>query len=201
MATTNAPPSASAQKSGGSGTYIIGIILLALAMGAVWFLSSGDEKKPTPTTSESAAPPPPPPAPIHAPPPPPEIEEEEDAGTDAGDDGAKKPVGGGKGSGLCSNCGKGKSSAALNSALSAMAGSAKGCYNRALRTSAVSGTLTVSVQVGSNGTVCGASVVNDSVGSPEINSCVVGRFSGKQFPPPESGCVVVNIPIAFKIKE
>jgi len=137
---------------------------------------------------------------MHAPPPPPEIEEE-DAGTDAGEPTAKRPVGGGTGGGMCSNCGKGESSAALNSALSAMAGSAKGCYNRALRSSAVSGTLTVSVQVGANGTVCGASVVNDAVGSAEISSCVAGRFTGKKFPPPTSGCVVVNIPIAFKIKE
>jgi hypothetical protein len=61
--------------------------------------------------------------------------------------------------------------------------------------------MTVSVQVGSSGAVCGASIANDSVNSGEISSCVLGRFRGRTFPPPESGCVVVNIPIAFTIKQ
>jgi hypothetical protein len=61
--------------------------------------------------------------------------------------------------------------------------------------------MTVSVQVGSNGSVCSASIVSDSVNSNEISSCVLGRFRGRSFPSPQSGCVVVNIPINFTIKQ
>jgi hypothetical protein len=79
--------------------------------------------------------------------------------------------------------------------------SAQGCYNRALRTSEASGRMVVRVQVGSTGAICGASIVEDSVHSSDIASCVLGRFRGKSFPPPKSGCVVVNVPINFTIKQ
>ena len=65
----------------------------------------------------------------------------------------------------------------------------------------MSGSLTVSVQVGANGAVCGASISNDSVGSREISQCVLGRFQGKTFPPPDGGCMTVNIPVSFTIKQ
>jgi TonB family protein len=201
LATSKPPPSSKEPPKSGAGMYVAGVLVLAAAMAGLFMYKSGDDtpKEQVQTTLQESAAPPPPPPPAFAPPPPPEIEEEEDAGAPDKPTGVGRP--GGKGPGLCSNCGSGKSSAALNSALRATAGSAKGCYNRALRTSAVSGTMTVSVQVGPNGTVCGASIANDSVGSSEIASCVTGRFAGKQFPPPESGCVVVNIPISFELKE
>jgi hypothetical protein len=136
------------------------------------------------------------------PPPPPPPKEEPDAGADSG---AQAGQGGGvKGAGAstaCSKCGEGQSSAALQSALSSAAQSAQGCYNRAIQRSAVSGRLSVSVQVGQNGAVCGAAITNDSVHSGDISSCVLGRFRGRTFPAPQSGCVVVNIPINFTIKE
>jgi hypothetical protein len=61
--------------------------------------------------------------------------------------------------------------------------------------------MSVSVQVGSNGAVCGASITKDTVGSGEISSCVLGKFRGRSFPAPQSGCVVVNIPIKFEIQQ
>ena len=61
--------------------------------------------------------------------------------------------------------------------------------------------MTVSVQVGSNGTACGTSIVNDSVHSSEVSSCVLGRFRGQSFPPPTSGCVTLNVPINFTVKQ
>jgi hypothetical protein len=82
---------------------------------------------------------------------------------------------------------------------SATAG-ARTCYKRALRTSEVSGSISVSVQVGSNGAVCGAAITKDTIGSSEIASCVLAKFQGKTFPAPQSGCVVVNIPIRFEIQ-
>jgi hypothetical protein len=61
--------------------------------------------------------------------------------------------------------------------------------------------MTVSVQVGLSGQVCNASLTNDSVHSNEITTCVLGRFRGQTFPPPTGGCVTVNIPISFTIKQ
>lgn len=187
-------------KSGGSGPYIIGVVVLVLLIGGlVWWRSKASDTPPPPPITVQT-PPPNTVADLVAPPPPPKIEEV-DAGSDAG--GKPSSTGGtAGGKGPCSGkCGDGKSSSALESALRGTASSAQGCYNRALRTSEVSGSMTVSVQVASTGAVCGASIANDSVGSGEISSCVLGRFRGKTFPPPESGCVVVNIPIAFTIKQ
>lgn len=198
---TSAPSSTRVPEKSGAGPYVGGVVILALLIGGLfWWRSKSDPTPTAPTTVAQQAPPPQPPTPQFAPPPPPEIEEEPDAGEDAGAATKVAKGAGTTGGGACSNCGTGKSSGALNSALSAMAGSAKGCYDRALRNSAVSGRLTVSVQVGPTGSVCGASIASDTVGSPEIRSCVLGRFQGQQFPPPESGCVVVNIPINFEIK-
>ena len=57
------------------------------------------------------------------------------------------------------------------------------------------------MQVGPSGQVCNASLANDSVHSNEIATCVLSRFRGQTFPPPSGGCVTVNIPISFTIKQ
>lgn len=195
-------------KSGGSGPYIAGMVVLAALMAGLLYWKLRPEPA-APVAAPSATAPvattPPEPAPLHAPPPPPPIEEIEDAGTkaDAGKvTSGQSPQGAGSsGKGPCSAKCDGSLSSALDSAITGLARSAQGCYNRALRTSEVSGKLTVSVQVGSNGAVCGASIVNDTVNSGEIASCVLGRFRGKSLPPPQGGCVVVNVPINFTIKQ
>ena len=106
------------------------------------------------------------------------------------------------GPGACSNCGQGKSNSSLDSALRAAAGSARGCYNRALQKNAgAAGKLTVNVQVGPSGAVCGASISNDTVGSGEVSTCVLQRFQGKSFPKPDQGCVSVAIPMSFEVKQ
>lgn len=198
MPASSMPPASSAvPKSGGSGPYIAGVVVLGALIAGLIFWKNKKTDPPPPIPTATATPQETAPQLVNAPPPPPKIDEP-DAGADggtkvAGNGGQKGPCGGGK----CD----GKSSPALESALRSMAGSAQGCYNRALRTSAVSGSMTVSVQVGATGAVCGASIANDSVGSGEIRTCVLSRFQGKSFPPPASGCVVVNIPISFKIKE
>jgi len=191
------PPPSLAGKPGGSGPYIAGVLVLGvLVFALVWWKLKGDTPKPAPTVSLTT-PPNTSPVVLDAPPPPPKLEDL-DAGSDAS---TVKPSALG-GQGPCgTKCGDGKSSSALESALRSTAGSAQGCYNRALRSSEVSGSMVVSVQVGSNGSVCNANIVNDSVHSNEISSCVLGRFRGRSFPAPQTGCVVVNIPISFTIKQ
>lgn len=199
-------PPVAGTPSGGSG-YAIGAALFAVAIAALLYTRcSGDEESaPTPPPVTTA----PPTAtqeadlPEFAPPPPPE--EEEDAGAeDAGkqvSSGGKKPAGNGTGSGgPCGGCGKGVSSGALNSAVSSTAGLARGCYQRALRTGGAEGSLMVSVSVGPAGNLCGARITSDSVGNPAISQCVLAKFQSRSYPKPQSGCVVINVPISFKMK-
>jgi TonB family protein len=156
----------------------------------------------TSTTATATAPPPPPP-PQFAPPPPPKLDEEPDAGKPVakGTSPSSGSATGPAGPSPCTKCTDGQVSGALTSALRSKAQSATGCYQRALRTSEVSGSMTVSVQVGPSGSVCSASIVNDSVHSSEVSTCVLSRFKGQTFPPPTQGCVTVGIPISFTIKQ
>jgi hypothetical protein len=191
-------------KSGSAGLYLLGIAVLAALMGGLlyWKLRPEPAPPPTPVAAAPVESKPVEPAPLFAPPPPPPVEEVPDAGKEPpkGNGGASSP--GTTAKGPCSvKCGDGESSPALLSAINAAASSARGCYNRALRTSEVSGKMTVSVQVASTGAVCNASIANDTVGSNEIASCVLGRFRGRTLPAPRSGCVVVNVPINFTIKQ
>jgi hypothetical protein len=100
----------------------------------------------------------------------------------------------------CANCGKGIPSAGLRKAVASSSSLARGCYNRALRTGGAQGSLTVSVRIGSHGGVCGASITGDSLDNPAISQCVLAKFRGRSYPKPEKGCVVVNVPLAFKMK-
>jgi hypothetical protein len=193
--------------SGGGGPYIVGIVvLIGLGIALFSYKRCGDQQPVTQqtVTVTATAKPTPPPAevPQFAPPPPPKIEEEPDAGAaDAGKQPAAKGTGGPVSPGPCGGNCTGQATGALQSALTSRAQSAKGCYNRALRTSEVSGSMTVSVQIGPSGQVCSAGLAADTVRSNEISSCVLGRFRGQSFPPPSGGCVTVNIPISFTIKQ
>jgi TonB family protein len=195
-------PSTIPGHSGGSGPYIAGVAVLAVLAGGLVMWKKGSTPPPvtTPQATAVTSEPTPPPV-MNAPPPPPKLDETPDAGPAASASGSSTaPTAAGK-SPCAGKCGDGKASSGLQSALSSAAQSARTCYQRALRNSEVSGSLTVSVQVGPNGQVCGASITNDSVGSGEVSSCVLGRFRGRSFPAPEAGCVVVNIPITFTIKQ
>jgi hypothetical protein len=202
------PPSEREPESeSGGGIYIIGIAILALLGGGLawWKLSSSDpqpQASSTPTQPSQAPPPirndaPPPP-----PPPPPEESAAPSASASASASAApgKGPGGPVGARGPCAKCGEGKASNALTSAIRSAAQSAQGCYNRALRQGEATGSMSVSVSVGSTGSVCSASIGSDTVNNPGISSCVLGRFQGKSFPPPEQGCVVVNVPISFATK-
>lgn len=197
-------------SGGGAGIYLIGLLLLGGAIGGIVYATR--DKGTTAANTATAAPSAEPTAPKKlagpAPPAPPdEIEEEPTASAttsaSAAPSGSAK-VGSGSGvaagdGGACAKCGKGKSSGALESKIRSVAGSAQGCYNRALRTSAASGTLVVAVSVGAGGASCGVSIASDSVGNSEISSCVLGRFQGQSWPAPEEGCVTLSVPINFKI--
>ncbi|HNS98925.1 MAG TPA: AgmX/PglI C-terminal domain-containing protein [Polyangiaceae bacterium] len=191
-------PSTLPKKSSGAPYIAAIIILVLLIIGLVWFkFSRKDPPVQTPViqsmTVETAQPPP-----ILDIPAPPEIE----AGPDSGPDSGKKNTAT-SGTNLCSSPCNGNAPPALRSALSSTAGAARGCYERALRTNPMlEGRMMVAVRVASNGNVCSASVVQDSVGSAQVTSCVSSLFSGKRFPPVTDGrCADVQVPLSFKPRE
>jgi len=190
--------------------YLVGAGVFAIAIGGLLYSRCGTEKpekEPVPVAAAtSAAPEPKPALPEYAPPPPPEEEPEGEGGEDGGGDEAAKPgpkkvASGGPAAKVCSACGKGVPSGALKSAVSQTMGLARGCYNRALRGNAGEGRILVSVSVGADGTLCGASLASNTTGNAALGACVLGKFSGRSYPPPESGCVVLNAPINFSMKQ
>ena len=189
-------------KSSGVGVYVAGIGVMAAAIIAllVWRSRSTPPPAPPPpppTATQTAAAPPP----MFAPPPPPKIETDPEPTATATASGGSPGGTGAGGPNPCGKCGSGEGSSALSSAIQSAAGGARGCYNRALQKGAVEGRMNVSVQVGSGGQVCSAAITSDTVGSPQVSSCVLSRFQGRSFPPPAKGCVVVNVPINFTIKQ
>lgn len=188
--------------SGSSGTpYIIAsAVLVVLIAAVVWFKFIRTEPAAAPPVVLPSAPVKTVAAPAFDLPPPPPAEV--DAGPDADTDGGKRLAGGPTG-GLCNSQCAGTDNPALSSALRAAAGSARGCYERALRTnSMLQGRLKIAVRVAHNGTVCSASLVEDTLHSAEVSSCVLGLFRGKPFPAPSGGsCVDVTIPVSFTPQE
>ena len=185
-------------KSGGPVLIIVALLLLS----AIGFVMMKVMQKPEPTaevkpptkmlaTAEPIADTPPPP-----PPPPPE----EDAGATE-DSGAKTPIAAGGGGPPCSGTCAGTPSSELQGALRSAGGSARGCYERALRQNAMlQGRMTVSLRVDTSGTVCAARVSQDELHSGEVSSCVLTMFRSRKFPAPKGGCADVSVPLSFSPK-
>ncbi|HEX9297933.1 MAG TPA: AgmX/PglI C-terminal domain-containing protein [Polyangiaceae bacterium] len=185
-------PSKPPQSSSGA-IYIIAVIALIAAIGGLVFW------KVRGANDAAVMPPPPPvmanPTPLLEPPPPPPIAEE-DLGRDGG--GVKTAGNLNPCTAKCSGTGNN----AMNAALSARAGSARPCYERALRVnSALQGKLMVNVRIDSQGNVCSASISDDAMHSPEVSNCVMGMFRSARFPPPTGGCIDAKVPLSFVPRE
>jgi len=188
-------PSSRPPPTSGGGIYVVVAVVLVMAIiGLVYWKLKGDAPatatvpSPVVTTAAPLAEPPPPPPPI----------EEPTATVDAG---PTRVATTNYGPCQVAKCG-GAINTALSSAVSARAGSARPCYERALRVNAtLQGKLTVSVRVDPQGNVCSASITQDAVHSPEVSNCVTGMFRSAKFPPPTGGCMDVNIPLNFTPRE
>lgn len=226
MSNSEPPPSSEPEipgESKGAGLYLVGTLLLALGAAGLlaWrFLRSEPKPResiasPAQTKALPASQEQQPLPPLHALPPPPKLE----PGTSALPAGSQKSAAGADSAGSaaasgtrpgeapqgiapnpCAACGEGLPSAALTQAVQSAAASARACYKRALRSSEVSGSIALSVSIGSTGSVCSAAITQDTLGSAEISSCVLAKFQGKTFPAPKSGCVVINVPLKFEIQ-
>jgi outer membrane biosynthesis protein TonB len=182
------------QSSSGALYVIAAIALVAAIGGLVCWKMKGANEGPAPVV---IAPPVPTATGLLEPPPPPPPEEPSAAAAESAP--ARRATVATASCGKCS----GTINAALTSAMSARAGSARPCYERALRVnSALQGKLTVSVKVDPQGNVCGASIAQDAIHSPEVSNCVTGMFRSARFPAPSGGsCVELQIPLSFVPRE
>lgn len=191
MAESTRPPP---PKTGGGGFIAAAVVMLLLMGGLIYWKVKGGEDKPEPVATTTPVASPPPPVLEAPPPPPPPIEKVEDAGKKVVKASGKGYVGGGVCSGEC----KGTAPAALQGALRGKAGAARGCYERALRQNAMlQGKIMVAVRVGPQGQVCSANIVSNTLGDPGVASCVLGMFRSSSLPPPNGGCVDVQVPMNF----
>jgi len=193
----SSPPPGVPQRSGG-GPYIVATVLLACVIGGlIWYKTS----RPAPPTPKPVVPTQTivnePTGPIFDIPAPPPLDAAVDAPPEAGKPASKA------GPSLCEGPCTANPSASLRSSISATAGGARGCYEQALRTNpSLQGRLVVALRVASNGSVCSTSIVQDTVNSPQVASCVIGRFSGKRFDSFSDGrCVDVQVPVSFTQRE
>lgn len=133
----------------------------------------------------------------HAPPPPPseeELDEKEGAAKAAEATTRAAPRGPAGCGGTCS----GNAGSALRSALATRGAAARSCYNTALRRNEnLGGRITVLMRLSPTGSVCSASVVDDTIGDPGVASCVASKFRGGNFPAPTGGCVDTAVPLNF----
>jgi len=188
-----APSSRPPPTSGGAIYVVVVIALIAAIFGLVYWKLGGANEAPTAhpppvaTTPATLAEPPPPPPPIE------EAVPVVDSGTRVATTNYS-PCAVPKCSGSSNN--------AMASALSARAGSARPCYERALRVNSnLQGKLMLTVRVDPQGNVCSASISQDAIHSPEVSNCVTGMFRSAKFPPPTGGCIDVNLPLSFSPRE
>lgn len=182
-------------RSSNASFVALGVVMLLAIGGLLYWKTSGDdepelvEHAATPARTEKQAP-----LLDAAPPPPPPEEEAEPDKTAAPVAAAKSPAGSSGCSGSC----EGTLGPEGESALRAKGGQARGCYNRALRqNSALSGKMSLSLRIGTSGNVCSLKITEDTLGDPEVTSCVTQMFRAGKFPAPQGGCVDANVPLNF----
>jgi hypothetical protein len=203
MSTSQPPASQSTPPppKSSSTPFVVAVVAMLLLMGGLlfWKLSGSKQAGPaatvTPPPSVAAAPPlleePPPP------PPPPEPSVP-DAGTEPSK-GTKKVASTGGGGACPAEC-TGTEAPQFRSQLAALAGRARGCYQRALlQNSELKGK--VMVTVGTGGQVCSANVTSNQTGDPGLSTCVAQVFRSSTYAAPKNGCVIGEVPMNFVPKQ
>lgn len=179
-----------------SGLHVVVILLLLGAIGGViyWKLRGGSERvatAPSAPTVLTAVP-----QTLNDPPPPPPPPPEESAPPAEGS-APKAAAAGGYNQCSAPKCG-GTAPPALQQALTQRGGTARACYERALRTNGMlQGKIMLSIRVDNAGNVCSASVEQDEIHSNEVNSCLIRSFRSAKLPPAAGGCVDIRVPLSF----
>jgi hypothetical protein len=177
----------------GNGKYIVVVVVLVGAIAALlaWRSCGNQPNTTTPIVSRFDAAPTP-----HdddnVPPPPPPDEPVADSGPQTRINGTYDPC-------AVKSCAGGKTTDELENALAYRAKQAHRCYDQALaQDSDLKGHVSVTVRVGSNGTLCAANITSNDMGSDVVANCVANVFrSSRSFPPPKGGCIDAKVPISF----
>lgn len=196
--TSKPPPSTAAPAgvpSGGNGKYIVLVVLLLGGVGGLIYWKKSQNDIPTaPSASVSATPPPPPPRrnEDYIPPPPDPI-----PSADAAPPPKQNTTFVASNGCEAKSC-SGKSNADLDAALGARARASRRCYNQALAAdNSLTGKMSISVRIGSNGAVCSANISSNELGSAQVANCVANTFRSAGFPSPTGGCVEATVPMNF----
>jgi hypothetical protein len=193
---TKGPPAGVPESGGGNAKYIVIVVVLLAGIGGIFAWRSCSTKAdqvvtiPTAVTSIASNQ-----TPVNPkledipPPPPPEVKPE--GGTQT------KIIYVGGPTGCDAKC-VGKSPPELATALQQRAASARRCYNQALNTDpTLKGHISIAVKIASNGSVCGANVANNDMGSQQVAMCAANIFQHGSFPAPQGGCVDAIVPMSF----
>ncbi len=193
------PPSSTAAPagvpSGGNGKYIVLVLLLLGGVGGLiyWKKTQTDDVGTVPSASVSATLPPPPRRNEDYIPPPPDPVASADAAPPPKQT-ATYVATNGCDAKVCS----GRTNADLEAALGARARASRRCYNNALASdNTLTGKLSVSLRIGSNGTVCSANIGTNELNSSQVSSCVLNTFRSSSFPSPTGGCAEASVPMNF----
>ena len=191
------PPSKVPGASSGTAQYVALAAVLFIMMGGLlcWKVRGSSDSAPPPIASTPPSSSVPPRSMIDAPPPPPDDPIAAPSST-AG----KKTVAGTGGGFGCGASSCGTPAPAMRGELQARAGNARGCYERALRTNPnLQGRVVVAIRVDSTGSVCSASVAQDSVGG-DVANCILPMFRAGKFSAPTGGCADATVPLNFQPK-
>jgi hypothetical protein len=186
---------------GGNNVFIAASVVMLLAVGGLvtWKLKGSSSSSPEPTAAASFTAGPnvhQPPVYTPMPPPPPPPPSEEHTASPSAVSPANATVRSGKS--YCPSSCEGSVTAALSSALAGRGGAGRRCYEKSLsQNQSLRGHMTVSVRVGTNGSVCSASVVGDELHEPGLTNCIIGVFRASILPAPQNGCVDVKVPLNF----
>ncbi len=75
---------------------------------------------------------------------------------------------------------------------------ARRCYNHALaKDPSLAGSATIRLTLDETGAVCGAAIVTHTFPDDTVPDCVRLRLAAAHFPPPDGGCIELNVPINF----
>lgn len=185
-------------SSGGNNVFVVMTVVMLLATGGLLFWKFAGSSAPEPVATTAPAPldyERPTDNPLPPPPPPPPEQPSATASVDAP---TSPPVRSGGGKPACAGACVGDVTAALKSALAGRGGAGRRCYEKALGQNAMlQGRMTVHVKVGTNGSVCSASVGADGLHDPGLTNCILGVFRSSTLPAPSKGCVEVDVPLNF----
>jgi outer membrane biosynthesis protein TonB len=93
---------------------------------------------------------------------------------------------------------EGRPTPELANAVMARGGQTRLCYNRALGADrSLRGKVRVRVRVQSDGSVCEARIVASDMPA-EMTACLTQVLGGSAYPPPDGGCIDVEVPLSFE---